>query len=206
MLLLATQAEPQMLAYSHPHLGRLVQPFHYPRIADTAGRGVPWAADNAAFGGFEGQTVERFCRMVPALCGLPNCLFVVCPDVVGDAEATDGLFAEWSPRIRALGLPLAYVLQERGEDVDPRRIPWSEVEAIFIGCAADRVKLGPSVRTVARLAKERGKWVHMGRVNSARRITYAQEIGCDSVDGTSWVRWRERYLQGGLDLLSSLSR
>jgi hypothetical protein len=206
MLLLVTQAEPQMLAYAHPHLGRLVQPFHYPRIADTAARGVPWAADNAAFGGFAGETPRRFDRMLPALQGLPGCLFVVCPDVVGDAEATDLLFAEWSPRIRSLGLPVAYVVQERGVDVDPRRIPWAEVEAIFIGCAEDRVKLGSSVRTVARLAKERGKWLHMGRVNSARRATYAEEIGCDSVDRTGWVRWRERYLQGGLDLLSSLSR
>jgi hypothetical protein len=164
MLLLATQAGPQMLAYSHPHLGRLVQPFHYPRIADTAARGVPWAADT---GGFEGETVRRFARMLPALQGLPGCLFVVSPDVVGDAEATDLLFAEWSPRIRSLGLPVAYVVQERGEDVDPHRIPWAEVEAIFIGCAEDRVKLGPSVRTVAQMAKERGKWLHMGRRSTA---------------------------------------
>lgn len=204
MLLLATQAEPQMRAFAHPHLGRLVQPFHYPRIADTAGRGVPWAADNGAFGGFQGETVERFCRMSTALHGLPNCLFVVCPDVVGDAEATDALFEEWSPLLRGLGLPLAYVLQERGEDVDPRRIPWAEVEAIFIGCAEDAVKLGAGVRTAARMARERGKWLHMGRVNSARRIRYAHEIGCDSVDGTSWVRWRDRYMADGLALLSSL--
>ena len=27
-------------------------------------------------------------------------------------------------------------------------------------------------------------WVHMGRVNSQRRLRYAHAIGCDSVDGT----------------------
>ena len=43
----------------------------------------------------------------------------------------------------------------------------------------------------------RGKWVHMGRVNSTRRIRYAASIGCDSVDGTKWVRWRDRYLTDG---------
>ena len=33
-------------------------------------------------------------------------------------------------------------------------------------------------------AKERGKWAHMGRVNSMRRYDYARGIGCDSADGT----------------------
>ena len=51
MLLLATQAEPQMRAHRHPNLGRLLQPRHYPRAAHTARSGVPWAADNDAFNG-----------------------------------------------------------------------------------------------------------------------------------------------------------
>lgn len=33
-------------------------------------------------------------------------------------------------------------------------------------------------------AKRRGKHVHMGRVNSLRRLRFARDIGCDSVDGT----------------------
>jgi hypothetical protein len=32
--------------------------------------------------------------------------------------------------------------------------------------------------------KRRGKWLHMGRVNSARRFAIAELMGCDSVDGT----------------------
>ena len=47
-------------------------------------------------------------------------------------------------------------------------------------------------------AKRRRKWVHMGRVNSERRIRYAASIGCDSIDGTKWVRWRDIYLNAGL--------
>ena len=49
MLLLATQAEPQMRAHRHPNIGRLLQPRHYPRASATARSGVPWAADNDAF-------------------------------------------------------------------------------------------------------------------------------------------------------------
>ena len=34
----------------------------------------------------------------------------------------------------------------------------------------------------------------MGRVNSLRRLAYAASIGCDSIDGTQWVRYRDTYL------------
>jgi hypothetical protein len=53
MLLLATQAEPQMRPHCHPNLGRLLQPRHYPRADATASSGVRWAADNDAYGGYQ---------------------------------------------------------------------------------------------------------------------------------------------------------
>lgn len=203
MLLLATQAEPQMRRFAHPHLGRLVQPRHFARVAATAARGVPWAADNDAFGGFDEAAEARFERMLGALHAVPGCLFVTCPDVVGDAGLTDLLFEEWMPRIAARGLPVAYVVQEGGAEYEPRGVPWGTIGALFIGCAEDREKLGPRARGLVAEARRRGKWVHMGRVNSARRIAYAREIGCGSVDGTKWVRWRDAYLREGLDLVSA---
>ncbi|WP_244320582.1 hypothetical protein [Streptomyces melanosporofaciens] len=45
-------------------------------------------------------------------------------------------------------------------------------------------KLGPAAEGLAREAAARGKAIHMGRVNSRRRLTIAQWYGCDSVDGT----------------------
>jgi len=33
-------------------------------------------------------------------------------------------------------------------------------------------------------AQQRGLWIHMGRVNSLRRLAYAASIGCHSIDGT----------------------
>ena len=98
MLLLATQAEPQMRAHRHPNLGRLLQPRHYPRASATARSGVPWAADNDAFNvNWDEHAERRFPRMVDTLSGLPGCLFVVCPDVVGEAGLTSLLFEEYSP-------------------------------------------------------------------------------------------------------------
>jgi hypothetical protein len=200
VLLLATQAEPQMLAFKHPNLGRLVRPRRFPKVAETAARGVAWAADNDAFLRFD---AERFERMLHALVGLPGCLFVTYPDVVGEGGLTDILFEEWAPRILRLGLPLAYVVQEEGLENEWGGVPWGVIAALFIGCASDEEKLGDRVRALVTDAKRRGKWVHMGRVNSAKRIAYAKAIGCDSVDGTKWVRWRDTYLPGGLQLVAA---
>jgi hypothetical protein len=35
----------------------------------------------------------------------------------------------------------------------------------------------------------------MGRVNTRRRIMYANAIGCDSVDGSAVSRFRDTYLR-----------
>lgn len=109
-----------------------------------------------------------------------RCLFAVAPDVVGDAAATGVRSAPWLPVIRDLGYPAAFVAQDGLEDLDD---PWEEFDALFIGGSTEW-KLGRHARELAGEAKARGKWVHMGRVNSARRFHYAATIGCDSADGT----------------------
>jgi hypothetical protein len=43
-------------------------------------------------------------------------------------------------------------------------------------------------------AKARGKWVHMGRVNSFKRMQYADAIGCDSADGAKMTRAPDQIL------------
>jgi hypothetical protein len=79
---------------------------------------------------------------------------------------------------------------------------WPRIDALFIGGSTDW-KLGPAARTLVREAKRRGLWVHMGRVNSLKRIAYAAEIGCDSIDGTGWMRWRSIRLPEGLQAVSA---
>lgn len=198
MLLLATQAQPQMRAHRHPNLGRLVQPRHYPRVAETARSGVSWAADNDAFNGWSTGMERRFLRMLEAISGLPGCLFVTCPDIVGDAGLTSLLCDEYAPLLWRHGLPPAYVLQEPSVEYEDWWIPWGSIQALFIGGASTEFKLGPEVEAIVAEAHARGLWVHMGRVNSLHRIAYAASIGCDSIDGTQWVRYRDAYLLDGL--------
>ncbi|WDZ87206.1 hypothetical protein [Micromonospora cathayae] len=45
-------------------------------------------------------------------------------------------------------------------------------------------KVSDMAAQVTAEAKRRGKWVHMGRVNSAARLARATQMGVDSTDGT----------------------
>lgn len=140
--------------------------------------GVRWCADNGRFGkGWPGYD-EWFAWLAGQR--PDGCLFAAAPDVVGDAAATLADSAPWLPRIRALGFPAALVAQDGLENLP---IPWDAFDALFIG-GTTAWKLGSAARELVAEAKRRGKWVHMGRVNSARRFRYAEATGCDSADGT----------------------
>lgn len=206
MLLLATQSIPQMVRYAHPNLGRLLQPRSCERAAETAKLGIRWAADNDGFGGWSHERERRFARMLDKLAGLPGCMWVASPDVVGDAGLTDLLFEEWAPQIKARGLPVAYVLQEPGPEYEPRFPGWSTVDALFIGGASEEFRTSRTLHRLVDHAHQRGLPVHMGRVNSECRLAYAQALGCTSVDGTGWMRWRDTNLPRALATLAELDR
>jgi hypothetical protein len=105
----------------------------------------------------------------------------VAPDVVADAAATITRSLPWLAKIRALGLPAAFVAQDGQEDL---LVPWDQFDVLFIGGSTEW-KLGSHSAAIASEARRRGKRVHMGRVNSHRRlITAALSHFCDSADGT----------------------
>jgi hypothetical protein len=71
--------------------------------------------------------------------------------------------------------------------------PWDDFDVLFIGGSTEW-KLGGHVRALTAEAKDHGKYVHMGRVNSGRRFAYAQLIGCDSADGTTLAKFPDATL------------
>lgn len=110
-----------------------------------------------------------------------DALFAVAPDVVGNWQATLEQYDYWGPRLRGEGFRTAIALQDGLSH--PDGVPWDAVDAVFSG-GSTGFKVGPVAAGVVGEAQRRGKWTHMGRVNSMRRLHLAARDGYDSVDGT----------------------
>lgn len=141
-----------------------------------------WAADNACFNHPEDFDTEKYLGWLATfpLEQRSSCLFAPAPDVVGDPIKTLQRSAPVLPLIRALGFKAALVAQDGLENLE---IPWDEFDVLFIGGSTEW-KLSPAAAELCREAKRRGKGVHMGRVNSYRRLKFADDCGCDTADGT----------------------
>jgi hypothetical protein len=181
----------------HPNLGVLLTPA---AANNPPALGVTWACDNSAFSGFDDDSYRR---MLTKIKGRPDCKWVTAPDVVADHEATLKLWRAWLPRILEHGQTAAFVAQD-GCTVES--LPWGQgMAAVFIG-GTTRWKLGAEAARIVHEANRRGLWTHMGRVNTVRRLMYAQTIGVTSVDGTSFSRYSETYIPTTLDFLAQLDR
>lgn len=182
MIVLCHKAHETLLAYQHPNLGRLLSPRHYARAAASASL-FPVAADNDCF---QGLDRPAFVAMLEAIAGTPL-LFISVPDVVADARATARRFVRWRDRVAAAG-PVALCAQD-----GLRSPPWDELDALFIG-GSTNWKVSNDARRLVLEAKERGKWTHMGRVNSTRRVLIAKAWGIDSIDGSSVSMFTDTHL------------
>ncbi len=153
-----------------------------PKQGNAIPPGAQYACDNGRFGkgwvGYERwwawvvQTVEEN--------DAERCLFAAAPDVVADAWLTFVHSYGWLSRIRALGIPAAFIAQD-GCQASPWLIPWDELDVLFIG-GSTKFKLASA--DLCREAVARGKRVHIGRVNSGKRMQFAKDCGAESCDGT----------------------
>lgn len=186
MIYLANPSTPRVrAAMAAGMLGAVITPAQGNRLPP----GVMFAVDNNCGPGKNGKPgtsypgdrayLELLSRMSAR--ARRRCLFAVAPDVLGDAQATVERSARFVYRVRAwFGLPVAMVAQNGLEDME---VPWTWFDVLFLG-GDTAWKLGPAARELTAEAKARRKQVHMGRVNSLRRLRYAAAIGCDSADGT----------------------
>jgi len=142
---------------------------------------IPWAADN---GFFTNQNVNDWQKWVDRFDENRERrpLFVTLPDVVADAQRTLELFEYF--KLRTNELPRALVLQD---GIDRCRIPWEDLDAVFVG-GSDQFKYSKEAMSAARTAKMLGRWVHVGRVNTAARVRNWLGIA-DSLDGSGISRF-----------------
>ena len=140
--------------------------------------GRPYGLDNGCFGGTLPKAWGRLLDEADSA----RPVFVCMPDVVGSARRTMDLFGYFERRTN--GLPRALVLQDGIGDVE---IPWSKIDAVFVG-GSDAFKIAPEAIQAAKCAKMLGKWVHVGRVNEAKRVQNWLGLA-DSIDGSGISRF-----------------
>jgi len=136
----------------------------------------PWMLDNGVFGN-RWQEDIWLSRLEELSEYRETCLGVVVPDVIGDHDGTLDQWKKWAPYVRQNGLMALFVAQT-GCAID--NIPWDDADGIFIGDTEKR-RVEWCFPIIAEGVR-RGKWVHVGRVNSVKAVRKYRSA--DSVDGT----------------------
>lgn len=168
------------------YLGMMITPFVRGNINFALEDNAAWCIDNGCYSNYNERrllnTLNRWKHVAE------KCTFAVLPDVVANHEETLALYHHWYPIYKDMGYKTAFVVQN-GATIDT--IP--ETDAIFLGGDTE-FKLSDELATIVVDQKNKGHWVHMGRVNSIKRIKYAKSIGCDSTDGTGVSRFMKTLL------------
>lgn len=72
-------------------------------------------------------------------------------------------------------------------------MPWGAIRCLFIGGSTEW-KEGPHAARLMQEAHARGKWVHVGRVNTLRRYWWLSSLPVDSIDGTCFSKWPDKFI------------
>lgn len=179
-------------------LGQIVTP----AAGNAVLPGVDWCADNAVFADRYPGDDQYLTWLGERSWAGDRCAFAVAPDVVCDAAATLDRSAPMLTRIRRAGYPVALAAQNGLEHLT---VPWSSFDVLFLGGDTDW-KLGPHARRLTADARAHGKRVHIGRVNSRRRLRIAAQMGCHTADGTYLAFGPDRNLPGLLSWLGELDQ
>lgn len=196
-------------AYASERVGFMLNPDMGNRIP----AGATFALDNGVYGAWQRGAPHDVDRWLRWLDRQPRegCLFAIAPDIIGDPWGSWDRSFDWFPRIRAMGFPVAFAAQNGFDLIEDDRWSWDAFDALFLGgglecyrcdvgwppgtkvcahCAGPVTewKLGSWAEWATSEAKRHGKTVHMGRVNSGRRLRLAASWGVDSVDGTYLAR------------------
>lgn len=149
--------------------------------------GFKIALDNGAWTAFQQGTSfddVAFMRAVDKLGEQAD--WIVLPDIVAGGLRSLELSLTWLERLRGLPTPLLIAVQN-GMQVDDVRELLSPSVGIFIGGDTDWKE--KTAIAWGQLARRRNCYLHVGRVNSARRIGICAAAGASSYDGSSASRF-----------------
>jgi hypothetical protein len=112
--------------------------------------------------------------------------WIVLPDIVLGGMRSLDLSLAWLERLRGLPTPVLIAVQNEMHPDDVRSLLSPNV-GIFIG--GDTAWKEATAVEWGRVARKRNCYLHVGRVNSARRIAICAAAGADSYDGSSASRF-----------------
>lgn len=134
--------------------------------------------------------LETFARGVAAMG--PGADFVVAPDIVQGGEESWQLTSDWLPKLvgnpRLSDVVILIAVQD-GFELEPERIRrlLDRRVGIFVG-GGDAFK-EQSLPLWGAMCREAGAWLHVGRVNTTRRVALCEAAGATSFDGLSVARF-----------------
>jgi len=173
---LPSKPELQQKLYDN-NIGLMLTPFSQ-RNTNSSPHSWHWAADNGCFASRWDEKI--WMNWLKGFEDPTKSLFATVPDVVADHIKTVERWHQYWQQVASLGYKPAFVLQD---GADMSTIPWNTMGCLFIG-GTTQFKLSDEARLFCSEAKDRSIWVHMGRVNSFKRMLLAKEWGVDSTDGT----------------------
>lgn len=149
--------------------------------------GFPYALDNGAWSAHtQGKPFdERAFGVALAKLGA-NAEWTVLPDVVMGGRASLDLSFRWLRRVLD-ATPVALLAVQNGMTADDVRGLLGPRVGIFVG--GDSQWKEQTTPQWSALGRELGCWVHVGRVNTARRIRICTAEGVTSFDGSSASRF-----------------
>lgn len=146
-----------------------------------------YCVDNGAWTAYQqgiSWQQDEFTELVDAIG--KNARFVVVPDVVGDGKESIKRSRAWIDYCRERCSMSLVPVQDGMSEHDVSDMLSSDV-GVFVGGTTEW-KLN-TIPMWSRIAKQHGAYIHVGRVNSVRRINMCSSCGVDSVDGTSAIRF-----------------
>jgi hypothetical protein len=153
---------------------------------------MPYALDNGAFAaGDAWEEAPWFDLMEWAKLSGQRPLWSIVPDVVADRLRTLRKWNLYAPQLQKYGWPLAFAVQDGMVAAD---VP-SGADVVFVGGSTEW-----KWATAEMWCKEFPR-VHVGRVNTYRRLWDCHDWGAESCDGTGWTRGDQRQARGLLAYL-----
>lgn len=114
--------------------------------------------------------------------------WIALPDVVGDRCKTLELACQWYPRVRAMQphTTILLVVQDGMDESDIVDFLRAGV-GVFIGGSTEwKLKTMPYW---GRVCARHGVWLHVGRVNTLKRLRMSAAAGATSIDGSGFIKF-----------------